>query len=298
VGEQRTAGEVLLGRLTEQVAELHRRDAEVRDGVADGVHQFRVTCRRLRGALATFRPLVDREVTDPVRDELRWLARTLSGGRDAEVVHARLRALVDDLPPSDVVGPVRRRLERTYAARRRVAAEHAAQVLDSPRYARLRNRLDDLVAQPPFTERAGEPAAEVLRRRVRHDLRRLRKRVEAVADAAPRERDHAWHQARKAAKRLRYAAEALEPDFGKDAAALVADAKDVTKHLGERQDTVVARADLRAIARDATSVGESAFTYGVLHEVERSTAAGLDGEFDEIWRRVRKRKRRAWLSSP
>jgi CHAD domain-containing protein len=39
----------------------------------DAVHQMRVATRRLRSALATYRPLLDRERTDPVRQELKWL---------------------------------------------------------------------------------------------------------------------------------------------------------------------------------------------------------------------------------
>ena len=151
------------------------------------------------------------------------------------------------------------------------------------------------MADPPFTARAEEPAADVLLPRVRRDLRRLRRRVDEARATGPRGQDVAWHHARKAAKRLRYAAEALEPTWGDAAVALVADAKAVTAALGERQDTVVARADLRSIARDATAAGESAFTYGVLHEVERANAARLDDEVGEAWRRLRRRKRRAWL---
>ncbi len=272
-----TAGEVLLARLTEQVAELHRRDAEVRDGVDDAVHQLRVTCRRLRGALATFRPLVDRQITEPVRAELRWLARALGEGRDAEVAHDRLRALVDALPPSEVVGPVRRRLDRTYAERGRAAEGHAARVQDSVRYRRLLDRLDRLVADPPLGERAGSPADVVLPPLVRSDGDRLRKRVADAREAGTLD-DAAWHRARKAAKRLRYAVEVLDPDA-------VEAVQGLTRTLGERQDTVVTRRDLRRIAREAAAAGESTFTYGVLYESERTTAAGLAERFDEDWRR-------------
>ena len=67
-------------RLAKQVAELLRRDSEIRRGEDEGVHRARVACRRLRSALATFRPLVDRDVTDPLRDEIKWLGLA-AGGR-------------------------------------------------------------------------------------------------------------------------------------------------------------------------------------------------------------------------
>lgn len=298
------AGPVLHARLVEQVAELRHRDCDVRRGVDDGVHQLRVSCRRLRGALATYRPLVDRTVTDPVRDELRWLARTLGDGRDAEVMHERLRELVADLPRSQVLGPVRRRLDRTYAARLRAADAHAQQVLDSPRYRRLLDRLDTLVTAPPWTDVASSPADEVLRARVARDWRRLRRLVELVqaADATGTTdpahddiRDEMLHDVRKAAKRLRYACEVLEPCWGTPAKDLRKAAQEITQVLGDRQDAAVLRTDLRRIARAAAADGEHTFTYGVLHAHEEARAERCDAEFAEVWERVRRRELRAWL---
>ena len=229
--------------------------------------------RRLRGALATYRPLVERSVTDPLRDELGWLARTLGDGRDAEVVRDHLHARLSALPRDQVVGPVRRRLDRTYAERLRVADRHAQRVLDSPRYLRLLGRLERLVAAPPWTDAAAEPAADLLRARVSRDWRRLRDRVEAAhALEGADDREEALHEVRKAAKRLRYACEVLEPGWGRDAKALRKAAQEVTRVLGERQDSAVARADLLRTARTATVAGESAFTYGVLHARERRPA--------------------------
>lgn len=284
--EGRTAGEVLQARLAELVADLHRSDAEVRDGVENGVHQLRVACRRLRGALSTFRPLVDREVTDPVRADLRWLARTLGGSRDAEVAHARLRALVVDLPAATVVGPVRRRLDRFYGARQEIADEHTGQVLESPRYRRLLARLDAWAADPPFTAGAAAPADDLLAARVGRDAKRLARRIADAETAAQPGRDAAWHRARRAAKRFRYGAETLGDE------GLTAVARRLTSLLGDRQDSVVVRADLRRIARDATAAGESAFTYGVLHEIERATAEGLLDDVEKARAKVRKKARK------
>ena len=299
-GPDAPAGRVLHARLAEQVAALLRADSDVRRDVPDGVHQLRVACRRLRAALATYRPLVDVDVTEPVREELRWLARALGDGRDAEVVQHQLRALVDDLPRGLVVGPVRRRVERTYADRRRAAATRAADLLVSRRYLRLLARLDLLVTSPPWTASADDPADDVLLRRVRKDLRRLRDRVAAAEEVAETEgagaaHDEALHDVRKAAKRLRYACEVLEPGWGKEAKALRKAAQSVTQVLGDRQDTAVLRVDLRRIARQAAASGESAFTYGLLYGQAQATGRDREAEFDEVWRRVDRRRLRAWL---
>ena len=52
---------------------------------------------------------------------------------------------------------------------------------------------------------------------MRKDVARLLDRLAAAEAATGDGRDEAWHSARKAAKRLRYTAEALEPAAGKPA---------------------------------------------------------------------------------
>jgi CHAD domain-containing protein len=271
------AGPVLHARLRDQVAELHRRDCDVRRGVDDGVHQLRVACRRLRGALATYRPLLEREVTDPVRDDLQWLARGLGGARDAEVARARLHGLVDELPADLVVGPVRRRLDEHYAARLGTEGADAGETLASVRYLQLLERLDTLVAAPPWTAVAGDPADDLVDH-VAQDRKRLQARVRAVRKSDPAGSEEAWHDVRKAAKRLRYAAEVLEPTRGRKAKRVRKAAQEVTRVLGDQQDSTVVRADLLVLAEEATAAGESAFTFGVLHA--RETARDVDRVVD------------------
>lgn len=293
VGPDLPAGRVLQRRLAEQVTELLRRDSQVRAGSAEGVHQARVACRRLRGALATYRPLVDRAVTDPVRAELQWLGRELADARDAKVVGERLAALLDREPPELVDGAARARLARTYDERGRVAWAHAHEVVDSGRYFALLATLERLVDDPPWTDLADGPADEVLRKRVRRDWKRLRRSFSEAADAP--DRDPALHRARKDAKRFRYAAEALEPVYGKDARRLVKAAKRLTSHLGDRQDTVVSRQQLVEIAAEAEAAAEGSFTWGRLHAREQARAERLDRHLDDVWSKVSRKKLRAWL---
>src|SRR5262249_5596076 len=80
-------------------------DLAVRRGAEDGVHQMRVTARRLRSILKTFRPLLDPEWATSLRSELSWLADSLGEARDHEVLLHRLTAQLDELPADLVVGP-------------------------------------------------------------------------------------------------------------------------------------------------------------------------------------------------
>ena len=286
----KAAGRVLQRHVVEQVAALHRCDYEIRRGSDEGVHQARVACRRLRSSLATFRPLVVSEVTDPLRAELKWLAGSLGDARDAKVVGERLRHLADDEPAGLVLG---KRLEEAYAVRRAAALVQVSAVLTSARYFHLLDSLDRLAEAPPWTPQADLSARKVLRPRLRRDFRRLRRLVHAVDEAA--DRDVALHEVRKAAKRLRYAAEALEPVWGRDAARLAGAMKAVGTLLGERQDTVMSRRDLVVLAVEATAEGENSFTHGRLHAREAQRAAEIDEEFAELWTRVSRPALRAWL---
>ncbi len=265
-------------RLATQVRELEARESEVRTGSPEGVHKARVACRRLRAALATFRPLLDREVTDPVRDELRWLGGVLGGARDNHVVHARLGALLAELGQD---GPARERLDTVYDARGRIAQAAAEQALDSDRHRDLVASLDRLVDRTPWREEAHRPAAEVLPDLVARDWRRVRRGMRHVDDAP--DRDHALHRVRKDAKRLRYAAETLEPVWGPDATRLVVAATALQEHLGERQDTVVSRADLRDLRAGAEAAGEDVAAYQRLHDREVERAVALDRDLPGVW---------------
>jgi CHAD domain-containing protein len=293
VGTDLPAGRVLQRRLIRQVAELKRRDSQMRRRRDEGVHQARVACRRLRSALATYRPLVDREVTDPIRDEIQWLGRALADARDAKVVRERLRALIDAEPDDAVIGPVRRRLDKTFDARARTGWAHVEETLSSERYFDLLASLDRLIADMPWREKAGLPAVDVLPTRVHKEWRRMKRRMAAVDDAD--DRDAELHEVRKDAKRLRYAAEAVHPVWGKDAKKLAKAAKKLTSHLGERQDTVMSRPTLLEIAAAADDEGESSVTWGVLLVREEERAAELDAELPARWKKLSRKKLRRWL---
>jgi CHAD domain-containing protein len=119
------------------------------------------------------------------------------------------------------------------------------------------------------------------------------RRAEATAPGSGR--DHAYHQARKAAKRLRYAAEAVEPVYGKDAARLVKNGKKIQNLLGEYQDCVIAQQTLHEFGLAANTAGESSFTYGLLLGVERCRADRTLTEFSARWPALSRKRDRRWL---
>ena len=291
-----SAGGVLQAHLQDQVDELVRRDPHTRRDVPDALHKMRVATRRLRSALSTFRVLLDRERTDPLREELRWLAGVLGGARDAEVMHERLRRLVAQEEPDLVLGPVAERVDAALSERHGDAHRVVREELDAERYLRLLDALDALVAEPPLLPLARERATEVLPRIVQRSWKRLDRTMRTAERAEPgAEQDELLHEARKDAKRARYVAEAVVPVFGEPARTYAKAVATLQEVLGEHQDGVVTRDALLEIAQQAQEAGEPSFTYGRLHGTEQARAEAAAARWPEVRAEVSVRRLRRWF---
>jgi CHAD domain-containing protein len=275
------AGTVVRDIVAARVDALRGTVDPVRSDDADAVHQFRVGARRLRTVLASYRPVLRREVTDPLRDELRWVAGEAGIARDAEVAEEHLAQMLAAIPESLVLGPVDQRVHAILRQRYRRTHRELVAVLDGDRFADLVAGLRRLIRDPPLTGLAAEDAAAVLTRCVRRDERRLRAATVAAARAATEpQRAELLHEVRKTAKRLRYAAESAVGVHGGDAARVAAVAKNVQTCLGDHQDTVVEREVILELVRLARDAGEPGFTYGLLYAeaARRGAEARARGE--------------------
>ncbi|MET8740131.1 CYTH and CHAD domain-containing protein [Streptomyces sp. NPDC004728] len=291
-----TAGDHVLAYIRHQTEAIVALDPAVRRDLPDSVHQMRVATRRLRSALRTYRKILDRDATDPVGAELKWLAAELGIDRDQEVLDARLRARLAELPRTLVLGPVRGRLRIWSAATRGGSRRRTVAVLDGKRYLALLASLDALLAAPPLLPAAARVPGRELPRAVLKEYGRLADRTGRALELAPgHDRDLAVHEARKAAKRVRYAAEAARPALGKPAGRFAGRMKTVQSLLGDHQDSVVARETLRTLAVQAHAAGEPAFTWGLLYGREEAIAAARERELPEVWRRASRPRLRAAL---
>jgi CHAD domain-containing protein len=266
-----------------QVQAIRERDPEVRRDVPDSIHKFRVATRRLRSALATYRPVIDRAAGDEIRAELKWLAGELGAARDAEVQREHFAAEVAEQPVELVMGRVAGRIDDHLRQVYKEGRTGALAALESPRYFRLLDALDELVAKPPVTgddRKASKQIGELLD----HDYRRMRKAVRRSQEAeSAADQDHELHEVRKAAKRLRYAAESAVPVLGDKAGALAARAEEVQEILGEHQDSVVSRDLLRQLALEVYAEGGNPFTYGRLHAAEETRGNNSRDAFYKLW---------------
>ena len=175
----------------------------------------------------------------------------------------------------------------------RLSHRRVTRKLRGRRYFALLDRLDAFVDVPPLTALAADRADEVLLVQVS----RVYRQVGAMVSRGPTDSgdlDPWFHEVRKVAKQLRYAAEAVEPAFGAPASALAGAAEQLQDVLGEHQDSVVARQALRSMGARMPEHGDTQ-SLDRLHAGELTRATDTASAFDEAWDRVSDVKHRDWL---
>jgi len=265
------AGKAVTRALAEDIERMFDAEPDVRADAYDSVHQMRVATRRLRSVLRSYRALFRRTATADLSAELKWLAGLLGVARDAEVRAERFAALLDNGGHAAVA-------TRLVDAQRAIYANAHAEVLealDSDRYAELRETLERWRTDPALRGKRGDaPAKKVFRNVLERDTERLRTRIHAEPDLPDDERVEALHDIRKAAKRLRYSAEAAVQLLGDDADELRGQAKKVQTILGDHRDAVEAAQTILAAATEAeaTNAGADTDIYLQLATAEEAAA--------------------------
>jgi CHAD domain-containing protein len=267
--------------MAEQIGELLVWDRAVRAEADDAVHQMRVSARKIRSLLQASPDSFGLAGDAPVVDELRELGNVLGVARDAEVLADRYRSALDDLPPDLVRGPIRERLVGGAEQRYRTGLRHALAAMRLPRYFRLLDALDAVVADSPPADREPAPATVA---KAGKKVRKAAKAARHTRGAA--DRDDAIHRIRKRAKRLRYTADAT------GAIKVSKRAKKLQSLLGDHQDSVVSREHLIQQADAAHAAGEDTFTYGLLYQREADSAVEsrrhLEPKLAKLYKAVRK----------
>ena len=291
IGKRATVAHLVRHCLAKSVTQLIDQHARVCVGDdPEALHQFRVAARRLRSDLRTFAPLLDREWTKWLRDELGWLGSEVGSGRDADVLAERLRSQLARLPDTDA--KTADNLLQRLADTRSAAFEHVLATLAEERYVVLLDALVDAARQPHFTHKgslADRRARPIVAALARKPWRRLRR---AIDDLEPDSPDEAFHEIRILSKRARYAAEAVAPIYGKPARRFAEALADVQEVLGSYQDTTVAEAWLRDAAKALPS---TRLVAGELIAFERDDRVALRAKFWKVWNKTSRRKLRSWL---
>jgi CHAD domain-containing protein len=270
-GRDLSAGEVVLEALRMLTALLWDAERSVRVGVPDAVTEMRVITRQLRSTLSGFSRILDPEVTRPVIAELAWLGRQLGEENDTHAVIKELHRLFSALPRESAVCRVATDVERELGQLSVQGTHTTRAALESRRYAALRQALNRLPADPPFTARAAKPASKELPKSLAKAMRKLDRRLAAAGVLPPGpDRDEALHEARKADKLLRYVTEIAAPVVGKPARRLSRQAKKLQDLLGDYQDAVVTLPVLSKLGAAAEADGQPVGTYRQLDVLEQA----------------------------
>jgi CHAD domain-containing protein/CYTH domain-containing protein len=213
----------------------------------EALHDFRVGLRRLRSTLRAFRPWLAGSLRKKTEKRLKKLAHATNVARDAQVQLAWLSAQRERL--SGRLQPGLDMLCDRYRERRDGSRQEQERVL--ARYGRASAEL----AQRLQTYEGHVGAAAdgvsfggVLARLLAEHLGELHERLEAIRGASDQE---AVHEARIAAKRLRYLLEPLRGNRHADAREAVKRLKRLQDVLGELHDAHVLAAEIGETLVDA-----------------------------------------------
>jgi triphosphatase len=214
--------------------------ATARDGrEIEGVHQLRVSLRRLRSAFATFKAVLPEGQVTAFKDEMRWVLESLGRARDLDVLKEQILAPVIAQRPADAG---LKRLGSALEAARAEAYGAVREMLDAPRCSRLQLELAAWIAEAGWRDGVDEaarasqdgPLAGFARQLLDERFRAARKKGRDLRKLEPAER----HKLRIALKKLRYAAEFFQSLYDKKAA------KQALKTLSRLQDGLGAMNDL------------------------------------------------------
>lgn len=218
----------------------------------EAIHGARLALRRLRSVLSCFKEILPK-VPGPVRQEIKWLARSLGEARDAYVLGKRIALSLDAHDSWRSPAPLHAAVDALMAASGRSAASLGA--------GKRSRRTVEAARESLLAGKGKGKASHRLRQDGRHHtLEELAQRLQdqwstlqlsLAAEAAATdeaERNTLLHQARKDIKCLRYAVEAVAEAFGPTAAGIIQPAVGMQRILGEQHDSVVAGAWLEELA--------------------------------------------------
>ncbi|MEO8538177.1 MAG: CHAD domain-containing protein [bacterium] len=284
VNAEMTAGEVAYAVLRKQFTALRVNEPGTRLGEdIEALHDMRVASRRLRAAMAAFRPFLTPRM-QRFRDQLGWVAAVLGEVRDLDVQLERMHEWRANFPPER--SGALEAVEDLLVARRTIARKRMLAVLDSRRYERLcQSFAAALRFGPPRSFSPGRvPVLTVAPDMVERRYKRVRKQGDLIRKDSPPD---AYHLLRIDAKKLRYALEFVGNGiYAKPALEFSARVTEMQDVLGLHQDAYVAMDMLQEMADNAgRKLGPSTLmAMGSISERYRLDAIDLRAKFPAVYK--------------
>ena len=179
----------------------------------EGVHQVRVSFRKIRSVFSLFRSAIPKEVSRPWNEEIRWISSQLGMARDLDVfIDEGLGAIEGKLP----FHGARKLLELAHTARAKAYDEQVRPMLESDRYARFREEFRQWFETRAWEQSVSDPKHQkrLQMRLVKFSRKLLDKQERKVLELGShidRSDAVAMHRLRIECKKLRYAADFFLP---------------------------------------------------------------------------------------
>ncbi|WP_233860353.1 CHAD domain-containing protein [Paraburkholderia sp. HD33-4] len=197
---------------------------------AEVLHKLRVALRRLRSLLWAYRPLLDKEVDDRQRALFKDLAAAAGQTRDWDIL-------------IDLLGKV--------SAEKNIPLDHlrAARAAASDRsratlcHAEISAKLDDALKSSDVALSHAHrhmPLKKFAQKRLQSAERTLHKRMRAASRSTGSDYE-AYHEVRKAGKKVRYLLDFFEPMLGHKQLKSVKALKKIQKRFGALNDVVASQ---------------------------------------------------------
>ena len=227
----------------------------------EAVHQTRVAIRRLRAAMALFRPLILDDTFPALAADLKWLSDQLGATRDIDVL---LTETVEPAIAREPDAPGLAELAAFIATRQTASRKLMREAMTSPRGRKLMLDLLLWVEDGPWRSKALAPGEEPesLKGLLARRLRASRKKLAALGEDLTTLPEAQMHEVRIRAKKLRYQAAffdllASEGKGAKRFRSLVDALERIQETLGAVHDAEATAAFLEEQARNAVQHGAS-----------------------------------------
>jgi CHAD domain-containing protein len=192
------------------------------------LHKLRVALRRLRTLFWAYRPLLDKEFDTQQRALCKFLATSAGSTRDWDI----LLELLDELDATQGSEPLKKQRDSALAT--------SIQTITN---ADVKHVLSDGLRQAKHQLNTGHERIAMerfARARIRAAQKQLKKRIRRALKA--RRSDYsAYHEVRKAGKKVRYLLEFFEPMITRKKGLKLKQLKRLQKHFGALNDVVASR---------------------------------------------------------
>lgn len=262
----------------------------------EGVHQIRVTLRRMRSALSVFRPAIPRKVYLPWFEEMRWLAGQMGDARDLDVfIEEALNDISGklELPGENV-------LRELAQHARESAYVQVRSMLDSERYHRFKRNFGDWSSTQEWLK---ADLKKKKRKRLDSDilyfarqaLDRQERRVLSLGSEIDQHSATDMHKLRIECKKLRYAGEFFAPLFP-DMETFIQHMKNLQDLLGIMNDVSVMNKLLKNLFQQG-SRGEAGRYAGGVVGWRSCEYHRLLESYEEYWNEFTHAKHPWWKKS-